>query len=49
MTSVVPPRPLFLILRADFSPRGLCEIEFFSSLFSRQHKLHPATQQANLL
>src|SRR5208337_5382088 len=31
----VPISPLFLMFRADFSPRGTCLSDFFSNLFSR--------------
>ena len=34
-TSVVPISRLFLSFRADFSPRGICCSDFFSSLLSR--------------
>jgi hypothetical protein len=36
--SAVPLSPLFLSSRADFSPRGICFSDFFSSLFSRAIK-----------
>jgi len=32
-TSVVPASPLFLMSRADFTPRGNCLSDFFRSLF----------------